>query len=326
MPIPTTFKVDYSKAYGRDLSSEAIGRSLDMMRGKPVYEAILNAFSSEVQELYNAAIDLLICRSLYDANGVWIDAIARIVGARKLPEDSGQAYDFLWAWVKNGDAAFEEVTDISRASSDTTVAWVKNAPDNILVLPSAGAFRTQILARIMHNATQNCSLPELSSIVRLIFGINCYVQRTGPMQIKIWVPSSATNSVQYFLKYHSSLDARVDRIWYMPYPATIEVDAGSAFAEFRFASYDKRMTFNSAGVQTYPESFAPVVFSMGGYDDLESSEAWAEPSVIPYDLNGLPVYLLIPEVLENTTGLERTATISITTSGCTDSFVLTQTA
>lgn len=229
MNVPDTFRVDMSSYYGRDLVAEGLSRSLPMMRGKPVYEAVLSSYLAEVQEVYDAAVALMQARTVFSADGVWLEGVARIVGARKMPIDTGAAYPFMRGFVKGAELDFIEKTgSLDLAKSNFALAWVKNALLSETRSPSDSEFRQQVLARVYSNANRTSSPFYIAEVIHTIFGIRAKVETVGPMSTKIWVPEDAPTVYDYSIGY-SFEDARYGRRWMLPIPATCEVEVGRGY-------------------------------------------------------------------------------------------------
>ena len=373
MPIPDTFKIDFEQAYGRDLVAEALSRSLDMWNGKPVYEALLTAFVSEVQEFYDASVQLMKARSLYDSTGVWLDGIADIVGAIRLSIDAGQAYPFLYGAVKNSSGVMQPTTNVyvddsgtpispSPATDDSlyypenTVWWVKNAPVGGLVSPSEGEFKNQVMARILHNLNKSSSVPFVVGVIKTIFDVYVKIETTGPMQIKIWLPDSATNSVAYFLKYLYG-DSTCDIKTFIPYPSTIEVTTGYGqivLKQMSFYSFESSLAAVSpdpeisqvessygwsiripctAGIFTpgnEPGLYAPffAAFTTNGEYTVSCDQTWITFEIREVLANPAEKRVIIRFLTaeENIYIFERVATFTISTRTETETFTITQEA
>lgn len=207
MAIPGRLKVDFSAAR-ISLIEDGLSKLLSCFYDKCTVRQFVAVLLNEVQELYNACVDMEECRTLYMAQGVNLDALGRIVGQDRA----------LWRYSEDGWMH----SDIAGQGADQEKVWCKGGPLGTYVTPDDTIYRTAILARIVKNHTLVASVPEITALVDLLFGEGVSFWKCGPNAVSLIVPQDIDKTALYALT-HSVSDLRVDDTYNVPYPATLSL-------------------------------------------------------------------------------------------------------
>lgn len=162
----------------------------------------------EVQELYDAAVEVQKARTLYDATDSRLDGIGRIVG-----EDRN-----TWHYSEDGYFHF----DIQGEGFEQLPWWCINAPLETYIPVEDSVYKLNILARIIKNHTLVASVPELIRFIKLLLNIDVSFLKFGPNTVCLVVPESIDKNSLMYLTIKVS-DTRVDDSYRMPYPATLNL-------------------------------------------------------------------------------------------------------
>lgn len=205
----TSLTVDFS-GYERDLFSEGLGRLLSVFLNKCTVREFAATFLRQVQELYDAAIDVEKARTVVTASGVNLDALGRIVGQPRTTIDYSED-----VWFK---------FDTSGQGFDQLPWWVTGAPLNTNATATDSQFRQQIIARIIKNHTLCASIPELLYLIRTMFDVDVSFIKKGPNEVQ-FVVQDGTDKVLLYNLLHRENTMTVDDDYRMPYPATLSLDS-----------------------------------------------------------------------------------------------------
>ena len=112
MPVPSRLEVPFGQ-YAKSLIDEALAKLPSQFLTSCMLRQLVAVFVGEVQELYDAVLDMQRGRTLYAAEAANLDALGRIVGEERAPyqySDShwfafdrmGQAWDSTPWWCRDG--------------------------------------------------------------------------------------------------------------------------------------------------------------------------------------------------------------------------------
>lgn len=205
----TSLTVDFS-GYERDLFGEGLGRLLSVFLNKCTVREFAATFLRQVQELYDAAIDVEKARTVVTASGVNLDALGRIVGQPRTTMEYSED-----TWFK---------FDTSGQGFDQLPWWVTGAPLNTNATATDSQFRQQIIARIIKNHTLCASIPELLYLIRTMFDVDVSYIKKGPNEVQL-VVQDGTDKVLLYNLLHRESTMTVDDDYRMPYPATLSLDS-----------------------------------------------------------------------------------------------------
>jgi hypothetical protein len=208
--IPAKFKVDFSE-YTKDFRALADSRLLYQFQNSPVLKALIYAFTDEVQELYNAIVDLMKVRTIYDSHTYYLEAIGRIVG--QLRENIEVDYGVFFT------------PDEENLGPDRGRAYVTGGRSGLGV-PTDSQLSQQILARIFSNMNVYSSIPEIQNAVKDVTGLNIsFIPVVDePMAVDIKVDRELTPFEQGFLTSTHGIIVAEDA-YFIAYPATLRINS-----------------------------------------------------------------------------------------------------
>jgi hypothetical protein len=203
-----SFNVIDLSEYREDLVERANSRLLSQFKNSELLKQFLSAFILEAQELHDAAVDMVGARTVAGAEGVNLDVLGRIVGARRTFEDWGSI-----GWF---------TADEQGQGWDSGVLWCTNANQYGTGIMTDASFRQAIEQRIVSNFVRFASIPELTDLINDVTGIEVGFQVTAPFEVTLYVPSSASmNQVRLLTGFVDS--ARMDKRFFFPYPVTLNI-------------------------------------------------------------------------------------------------------
>lgn len=223
MPIPASFKVDFS-AHRKDLVAQALSRLLSQHYDKCVLRQFVAAIMAEVQELYDALIDLQEQRTLYVAREENLNGLGRIVGEPRTPYQYDES---RWMFADRIDQRV-----------DSASVWCVYAPFASFVPVEDPQYQLNILARIIKNHTLVASVPELERLAHLLTDTWVSWEKTGPMQVAAVVPSTIS-ATAYNMLIKATTDNRVDDAYMLPYPATLSFSGVVTYVPQKFFCADR---------------------------------------------------------------------------------------
>ena len=194
----------YQNDYGRDLAAQACDRQLYSLKRSTVRGSVLQAQIDQAQALYDTMLDTLTGRDLRWALGKQLDVLGRIVGQSR--EVVSRSED---QWLRADDVL---------GSPDNAPVWLAGVPSFGKRRADDDEFRLRIYGKIAKNHTKHGSLPEILWFVRQAFGIDCGLQRVGPLEGVLLVRD---NIPRYLLQELTSVfsDTRADLQYLLPLPA-----------------------------------------------------------------------------------------------------------
>ena len=208
MPLPAFYKIDF-KPCRKDLIEQALGRMLAQHYDKCVLRQFVAAVMREVNELYDAIIDMQEMRTLHEAEAYNLDALGRIVGEPRNPYRYDES---RWLFA-----------DRMSQRPDATSVWCLSAPFAAFLPVGDTQYRMNILCRIVKNHTLVASVPEIERLTFMVAETLISYAKTGPMQVAVLVPSTITATVWNILT-QARTDLRADSLFAFPYPATLWFD------------------------------------------------------------------------------------------------------
>ena len=138
MPVPSRLEVSFGQ-YAKSLIDEALAKLPSQFLTSCMLRQLVAVFVGEVQELYDAVLDMQRGRTLYAAEAANLDALGRIVGEERAPYQYSDSHWF--AFDRMGQAW------------DSTPWWCRDAPLVEYIPAKDPVYRTNILARVIANTT-----------------------------------------------------------------------------------------------------------------------------------------------------------------------------
>lgn len=210
--IPQKFKIDFS-GYNRDLVAKAWTRMLSQFWRAPVMKAFVGALiKNGPQWAYTEIVKQQEANSLYMAAGVNLDIIGRIVGQPRVPY---QYDDSKWFTPDRKGQGFDQAP-----------FWVQGAPMTGNTPANDPEYRQMILARIACNFCKFSSASEMAYLVEFATGRKVSWRRVGPMECEIIV-SGTISRTHLDILTRSKTTTECDRIFAVPYPATLSLSAAT---------------------------------------------------------------------------------------------------
>lgn len=194
--------------YKFDLHERAELRMLSQFYNSKVLKLLLQAFTSEVQELSDAIYDLIRLRSVKEAKGKNLDTIGRIVGRDR------QGYNY--------DTSFWFSPDDQESSADNGNWWCRNAEQAEALEIDDETYRKWLWLKILENHNKFSSIPELEEAIQDGIGETVGIQRTGMMEAEILTEDTISLTNKRLLSYNKDTEL-TDNEYLFAYPATINI-------------------------------------------------------------------------------------------------------
>jgi hypothetical protein len=192
-------------------------RTLLQFRNSPVFHQVLGAFAAELQELFDALFDVIQLRGPADAQGVCLDALARIVGqGRDLIDWSGRT------WL---------TPDVDYKGPDQVPVWVENAALGDSFAADDVLLRDLMLGKVARNHTKYGSVPEIQNAVRQAFSLDVSVVWVAPLVVDVVVSDEASQSVLDFLARVGNTRT-ADQVYWLPIPAGVDVNQVARVSDY----------------------------------------------------------------------------------------------
>lgn len=205
--IPARLQVRFDSRKA-DLVSDGLSNMLSAFYDACTLRQFVAVLINEVQQLFDAAIEVQRARTLYDAEGVNLDAIGRIVGQERA----------AWQYSEEGYFHF----DIEGQGWDQLGWWCTNAPLGEYIEATDDVYRVNILSRIVKNHTLVSAVPEITALVMLLLNTKVSFLKRGPNTVCLVVPTGIDKTALWYLTRFLS-DTHVDEAYRVPYPATLSL-------------------------------------------------------------------------------------------------------
>ena len=199
--------VDFD-ALRKDLVEDALSKLTPDHLKHCVLRQFVAAFVEEVNELYDAVIDVEKYRSLYYAANEQLDAIGRIVGSERT---FGQEDESMYFFA-----------DRPNQGCDKALVWCINGLMTTTGYLTDFQYRNNIIQQIIKNMTLCASVPEITYLIYLAMGDYASFKKTGPMTVDLYIPSSIY-SVNFKRLITFIRTLRCDDVSPTPYPVTLSL-------------------------------------------------------------------------------------------------------
>ena len=186
------------------------GRILSEYATSPLYKALLGVFTSEVQELLDAIVDLIEKRTIGKAEGTALDIIGRIVGQER------KSFDY--------DADFWFAPDEDGVGGDNGHWWIGGTPQAITTLMDDDTYRKWIWLRCLENHNLFSATPEIEDAIYDGLGEVVGIERVGMMTGKIYAETTISLTNFNLLDYNVDTPM-VDNEFMFAYPATTVISS-----------------------------------------------------------------------------------------------------
>lgn len=170
-----------------DLKKISESRILSQYSTSPLYKLLLGAYTSEIQELSDAIVDMMKYRTIANAKGKNLDVLGRIVGFGR----KGFNYD----------ASYWFAPEIEGVAPDNGHWWVMNSPQAITEPMDDETYRKWIWMKVLKNHNKFSAKTEIENQIKE--GINevIGIQRTGMIEQEIYTTTSISTTNKNLLTY-----------------------------------------------------------------------------------------------------------------------------
>lgn len=223
MPDYEHLAVDFSPEE-KDLVQEALQLLVSRLYTSCTLRKFIDVLIGQVQELYDACIELQKQRCLYYARGDTLDAIGRIVGQSRSPFTYSDTYYFCF--------------DRAGQGWDQAPWYTVNAPLGYNVIENDTRYAESITYRIVKNHTLCASIPELNRLFEVMLGFTPSYIKVGPYEVEIAVPNNV--SVENLYRISVPYDTlQVDHDYDVAYPATLNLSGVTTFLPGEWFCFDR---------------------------------------------------------------------------------------
>lgn len=204
-----TLAIDDFAEYERDVVQSGLSKMLAVTTDKCVLRQFFAAFLHQVQELYNVALDVEQQRTIETSQGVNLDALGRIVGAKRIVETYSEESWFIF--------------DVEGNGFDQMPWWVTGGSLNVEQEVFDEAYRSLIKLQVIKNHTLCASIPETLSFIKKMFGLDVSFEKIGPMSVRV---TAQWDSSKDFVKKLTTVQNTLafDDEFFLAYPVTLQVD------------------------------------------------------------------------------------------------------
>lgn len=193
-----------------DLQKIAESRILSQYTTSPLYKKLLEAITSEVQELLDAIVDLMEYRTVAKAKGKQLDILGKIVGQPRSSYNYGSSFWFM--------------PDEDGVGADNGRWWISAVPQAVEEEMDDETYRNWIWLRILSNHNLFSSTPELENAILEGLDESVGIERVGMMEGKIYAESTISLTNYNLLDYNKDTPV-VDNEYLFAYPATTVISS-----------------------------------------------------------------------------------------------------
>lgn len=200
-------ELDFSQYENKSLYNQAKKRALFQYASSPIYMQIIKAYMDEIQELYNALIDLEKRSFISYGQGEDLDLIGLILGQKRS--------------YFNYDTTFWFAPD-EETSPDKGHAWCINTEQAIIENMSDDTYRRYLWGKALKNHVKFASREELQKIIFEIMEFYVSFSDADKCDVDLIVPASISKTDRNYLTYFAD-NNQVDQTANIPYPATMNI-------------------------------------------------------------------------------------------------------
>lgn len=201
-------ELDFSQYENKSLYNQAKKRALFQYASSPIYMQIIKAYMDEIQELYNALIDLEKRSFIFYGQGEDLDLIGLILGQKRS--------------YFNYDTTFWFAPDNEETSPDKDHAWCINTEQAIIENMSDDTYRRYLWGKALKNHVKFASREELQKIIFEIMEFYVSFSDADKCDVDLIVPASISKTDRNYLTYFAD-NNQVDQTANIPYPATMNI-------------------------------------------------------------------------------------------------------
>lgn len=202
-------KIDFSELRFK-LKEISESRILSQYSSSPVYKLLLEAFTSEVQELLDAIVDLMESRTLYDGNTYTLNIIGKIVGQNRVMQDYDNTFWFS--------------PDNEGVSADNGYWWVNTTSKSSIQEMDNVTYRKWLWLKILENHNLFSAKPEIEDQIKQGLGETVAFVDDGIVEAKIIVEQTISLTSEALLTYYKDTQL-TDNDYLFAYQATTEINS-----------------------------------------------------------------------------------------------------
>lgn len=201
-------ELDFSQYENKSLINQGKARILFEYAKSPIFVKIVKVYMEEIQELYDAIIQLQKRSFIFYGEGQDLDLIGLILGQKRT--------------YFNYDTDFWFAPDDTEISPDKGSAWVKNAEQAVIENMSDDMYRKYLWGKALKNHIKFASREELQKIIFEIMEIYVSFSDADKCDVDLIVPASISKTNKNYLTYFAD-NNQVDQTANIPYPATMNI-------------------------------------------------------------------------------------------------------
>ena len=180
-------------------------RILSQYSQSPVFKMLLEAFTSEIQELMDAIVGIMEYRTLSKANGVQLDIIGLLIGQPRQMFNYETSY---WFAPEENDVA-----------PDRGHWWSNHAEKAVFEEMDDKTYRKRLWLQALKNQNRYSSNPEIKEQILNGLEETIGIQIDGTMSAKILTQKTISLTNYNLLDYYKDTQ-QADNDFYFAYPAT----------------------------------------------------------------------------------------------------------
>ena len=201
-------KLDFSSVR-KDLVAAGLDRMLAQYKSPPLVNKLVAVWLKQCQQLYDAIVDLQEYRTIYRAQGSNLEALGRIVGAKRVDFNYNDDYYFT--------------PDKAGVTPDNGYAWCINAPMAGWATQNDDLFRNSIWRKALSNFVKFGSVPEVQDIVSAYMDEPVGFETSNPFTGTLVVSADIGLTNLEILTYTQNTE-QVEHQFRIPYPTTTDFE------------------------------------------------------------------------------------------------------
>lgn len=201
-------KLDFSSVR-KDLVAAGLDRMLAQYKNSPLFNKLVAVWLKQCQQLYDAIVDLQEYRTIYRAQGSNLEALGRIVGAKRVDFNYNDDYYFT--------------PDKAGVTPDNGYSWCVNAPMAGWSTQNDDLFRNSIWRKALSNFVKFGSVPEIQEIVSAYMNEPVGFETSNPFTGTLVVSADIGLTNLEILTYTQNTE-QVEHQFRIPYPTTTDFE------------------------------------------------------------------------------------------------------
>lgn len=201
-------KLDFSSVR-KDLVAAGLDRMLAQYKNSPLFNKLVSVWLKQCQQLYDAIVDLQEYRTIYRAQGSNLEALGRIVGAKRVDFNYNDDYYFT--------------PDKTGVTPDNGYAWCINAPMAGWATQNDDLYRNSIWRKALSNFVKFGSVPEIQEIVSAYMDEPVGFETSNPFTGTLVVSADMGLTNLEILTYTQNTE-QVEHQFRIPYPTTTDFE------------------------------------------------------------------------------------------------------